>query len=237
MLCACAAPRDSFSLTPAPGQQALIREGVPALISAKKNTVFLRPIAPTQQAYGRPRFVIAMLNRGKAPETFTVSSISVESLKPRVASLRVYTHEELTKEVETQRNTQMALAAIGGALGAVSAAQSGYSTTTGSYSYGNRYGTYSQTTYNPALASAAANANAARTADSMASIEDQAQSKLAQLQATIIKDHTLMPGEWHGGVVVIDPPQKTDGGVAEYSISLTFAGERHTFLVKQQTRE
>jgi hypothetical protein len=70
----------------------------------------------------------------------------------------------------------------------------------------------------------------------MAAIEDQVQRKLGELQATVIKDHTLMPGEWHGGVIVIDPPGKTDGGAAEYSISLTFAGETHTFLVNQQTR-
>ena len=236
----CAAPRDDFSLRPSAGQQALVREGVPALLSSKRNTVFLRPLAPQQEANGRPRFVIAMLNRGKAPATFNVSSIAVSSLTPRKAKLRVYTHAELTEEVESERKTRLALGVIAGALGAVSAAQAGYSQTTGTYSsygpYGPRYGTYTQTTYNPAIAQAAADANAQRTAGNLAAIEEQAQAKLAELQATIIKDHTLMPGEWHGGVIVIDPPEKSEAGSADYSISLTFDGETHTFLVNQKTR-
>jgi hypothetical protein len=213
MLGACGAPLDHFSLKPSAGQQALVREGVPSLLSAKKHAVFLRPIAPRQEAQGRPRFVIAMLNRGKTPETFNVSSITVETLRPRKAKLRVYSHVELAQEVEVQRNTL-----------AVSAVQSGYSQTKG------------QTTYNPEKAQAALNANTKRTAADLSGTEKQAQAKLAELEAAIIKDHTLMPGEWHGGVVVIDPPEKTDRGAAEYSISLAFAGERHTFLVDQQTR-
>ena len=140
--------------------------------------------------------------------------------------------------VETARSTQLALGIVAGALGAYSAASAGYSQTTGTYTsagpHGTRYGTYSQTTYNPALAQAAADANARQTAGNLAAIEDQAQAKLGELQATIIKDHTLMPGEWHGGVVVIDTPEKSDAGAAEYEISLAFDGETHTFVVNQQ---
>jgi hypothetical protein len=217
MLGACAAPKDEFSLRPSAGQQAMVRDGVPSLYSSKTHTVFLRPLAPQQQTGQRPRFVIALINKGKTPATFNVSSITVQSTYPRKANLRVYTHAELAEEVETARNTQLALTAISGALGSYSASQSGYSYTTGS----TRYGSYSQTTYNPAVAQAAINANADRTADNFASIENNAQAKLAELQSTVIKDHTLMPGEWHGGVIVIDPPDKAEGAGAEYSISLT----------------
>jgi hypothetical protein len=220
---ACSSPLDQFSLTPSAGQHALVREGVPSLLSAKKHAVYLRPIASRQDANGRPRFVLAMLNRGKKPETFNVSSIAVQTERPRKAKLRVYTHEELAQEVEDERNTQVALEVISGTLGAISAVQSGYS-------QGK-----SQPTFNAEKATAALNANTKRTLDDLSGIDKQAQAKLGELEKSIIKDHTLMPGEWHGGVIVIDPPEKA-GGAAQYSISLALAGERHTFLVSQQAR-
>lgn len=95
---------------------------------------------------------------------------------------------------------------------------------------------YSSTTYNPALAQAAANVNTDRTANNMAAIQGQAEGMLSQLQATVLKDHTLMPGEWHGGVVVVQAPPKSEAGIAEYSISMTFDGEEHRFTVNQRTR-
>src|SRR5262249_45363890 len=100
-----------------------------------------------------------------------------------------------------------------------------------------KHGTYSQTTYSQAQAQAAMDANMQATIGNMAAIENQAQAKLSELEAAIIRDHTLMPGEWHGGVIVIDPPEKSDNGRAEYSISLVVDGESHTFRVGQQARE
>jgi hypothetical protein len=238
VLCGCSAPKDAYTLTPSNNQQAVVRDGVPALVSSRKHVVFLRPLASHQVSYARPRFVVALLNRGKAPATLKVSDIIVESTRPRRAKMRVFTHAELAQEVETQRNTQLVLGALSAAAGAYSAAQSGYSQTTGSYSgtgpYGSSYGTYSATTYNPAVAQVAAEANAERAASNLAGIEAQAQGKLAELQATVIKDHTLMPGEWHGGVIVLAPPEKGEAEGAEYSISITFDGEQHSFTVSQR---
>jgi hypothetical protein len=132
------------------------------------------------------------------------------------------------------------LSALSGAAGAYSAAQSGYSETTGSFTrnspYGTSYGSYSTTTYIPALAQAAIDASEDRTASSMAVIEGQAQDKLHELQATILKDHTVMPDEWHGGMIVFDAPAKADTGVAEYTITLRFDGEEHSFSITQQRR-
>jgi hypothetical protein len=166
-----------------------------------------------------------------------MAGVVVETTKPRKAKLRIYTHQELAAEVESQRNAQLFVSALAGAAGAVSASQAGYGHTTGSFTrtspYGTSYGTYSATTYNPAVAQAAANANADRTVANMAAIEGQAQDMLHQLQASIIKDHTLMPGEWHGGVLVVDAPDKGEAG-AEYNITLQFDGEVHSFQVSQK---
>lgn len=230
-------PKDVFSLTPAENQQAIVRDGVPALISAKRNVVFLRPVAPKQESHERPRFVVALFNKSKSPATFSVSDIRVTSSRPRETQIKVYTHSELADEVERARNTQLALGILSGAAGAVSAASAGNSYTTGSFAqtsrYGTSYGTYSSQTYSPALTQAALDANNQATLSNLAGIEAQAQSKLSELQATIIKDHTLMPGEWHGAVIVLAQPEMGDAG-AEYRISLRFDGEEHTFAVNQR---
>lgn len=236
-LSSCTAPKDTFSLTPSAGQEAMVRDGVPALVSSKRHIAFIRPAASQQASADRPRFVIALLNRGKQPATFSVATVAVEVARPRKVRLRVYTHHELMAEVESRRNAQLVVSALAGAAGAVSASQAGYGYTTGSYTrtspYGASHGTYSATNYNPAIAQAAANANADRTADNMVAIEGQAQGMLNQLQASVIKDHTLMPGESHGGLIVVDAPEKSDAG-AEYTITLQFDGEVHTFQVAQK---
>ena len=236
-MAACAPQKDSISLTAAPDQQSIVRDGVPALVSSKKNTVFLRPVEARQDSGGRPRFVIAMYNNGKAPATFKTSDMRVEMLQPRRADIKIYTHSELADEVETERNTRLFLAALSGAAGAVSAASAGTSYTTGSYGYHSPYGTgsgfYTASTYNPGIAQAAIYANNDRTASTMASIEANAQNALSGLKATILKDHTLMPGEWHGGVIVLDPPEMNQQG-AEYQITLRLDGEDHLFTVNQR---
>lgn len=236
----CAAPRDTFTLSAGENQQSVIRDGVPALVSTKRNVVFLRPAEDLQNSFERPRFVVAMFNRGKNPATMQVSDIDVRSTRPQVARLRVYTYAELMAEVETKKNTALVLTALAGAAGAYSAAQAGQVQTTGSFTrqgpYGASYGTYSATTYNPALAQIAMNQNADRTAYDMASIQAQAQGKLQELQGTILKDHTVMPGEWHGGVIVFDDPPKSTAGAAEYQITVRFDGEEHVFNVAQRRR-
>ena len=233
---ACAPQKDVISLAAAPDQQSIVRDGVPALVSSKKNAVFLRPIDARQESGGRPKFVVAMFNRGNAPATFKTSDMQVEMLRPRHAHIKVYTHAELADEVETERNTRLFLAALSGAAGAMSAASAGTTHTHGSYGYHSPYGAgsgyYTASTYNPGLAQAAIDANNDRTLDSMASIEAGAQNALTNLKATILKDHTLMPGEWHGGMIVLDPPEMGKQG-AEYQITLRFDGEEHVFSVNQ----
>lgn len=239
MCAACAPAKDTFSLVAAGGQEALVRDGVPGLVSSKRHTVVLRPLSAEQISNDRPRFVIAILNRGRRPSTFLTSTIEVDAVKPHKRRLKVYSHSELVAEVEAKRNTGIFISALAGAAGAVSASRAGYSHTTGAISqtgpYGTSFGSYSATTYNPAVAQMAANANADRTAGNMAAIEGQAQAALAQLQTTILKDHTIMPGEWHGGVIVVDEPEKGDTG-AEYTLSLSFEGEQHSFHVAQNQR-
>ncbi|WIW49545.1 hypothetical protein ML401_16125 [Bradyrhizobium sp. 62B] len=59
-----------------PQQQALMRDGQPALVSRQKTSlVLVRPAARQMQANGRPVFVVGINNLGKQPVDFRVSQV------------------------------------------------------------------------------------------------------------------------------------------------------------------
>jgi hypothetical protein len=93
-----------------------------------------------------------------------------------------------------------------------------------------------QTTgYSPA-ANAIAQANASAQNDALISATiEQGQQNLATLEKSVIKDDTLLPGEWYGGLLVLQPlassesrnPPKT------YSIALLVGQDRHQIDITQ----
>lgn len=49
----------------------------------------------------------------------------------------------------------------------------------------------------------------------------------------MIKDNTLMPGEWYGGQLHLAPPTDQGGGPKTYTIVITVGTERHVIDVAQ----
>jgi hypothetical protein len=47
-----------------------------------------------------------------------------------------------------------------------------------------------------------------------------------------LKDNTVLPGEWVGGLVIVDAPAKSDGA-ATYRIDVQLSGKIHSFVVSQ----
>jgi len=241
VLSACAT-NDQLSLVADADQQSLTRNGVQALISKKKHLVMLRPSAKTVRSNGRPSFVVAMRNMGNASLEFRIADIRAQSAAEngKAVALRIYSYEQLVQEAEDQRNTQLVLAGLAGAANAMAAANAGYVRSTGSYS-GRSYGvspqsfsgTYTASTYDPYRAQAAQRAANAETAANFAAIEAQGEQNLAMLESTIIKDHTLLPGEWFGGSIVLDTPPKSEAGRSEYLIVIGLGGDDHAFRVSQ----
>ena len=45
---------------------------------------------------------------------------------------------------------------------------------------------------------------------------------------SILKDNTVLPGEWVGGIVVLDAPTKARDGSATYRIDIQLSGEVHS---------
>lgn len=238
-----------ISLNAAPNQESLTRDGVPALLSKQKHVVMLRPASAVIRSSGRPAFVVAVYNPTKAPIELRVAGISARQIdaKSQAVAVHVYTYEELTAEVERKQRWATFAAALGGAANAMAAANAGYTYTSGNYygsshgtysgdlngSYtGSTRGTYSATTYDPARAYAAQQMASAETAANFAAIQANGQRALDELQNAILKDNTVMPGEWIGGVVVLDSPIEANGA-ANYSIDVRIGSEVHTFAVNQ----
>jgi len=248
LLCGCAS-KDRISLVADQSQQALTRDGVPALVSNKRQVVMLRPVTSVVQSGGRPAFVVAIYNPTKQPIEFRASGISaqLDHATKGPVGLHVYSYEELVAEVERKQRWAAFGAALQGVGAAMSAANAGYSHTTGMYS-GNTYGrysgalngtysasttgTFSATTYDSGRAYAAQQYASAQTAANFAAIEAQGRQALDALQNSILKDNTILPGEWVGGIVIVDAPAKSDGA-ANYRIDVQLPGEVHSFVVSQ----
>jgi hypothetical protein len=59
---------------------------------------------------------------------------------------------------------------------------------------------------------------------------------MAMLERAVIKDNTLMPGEWYGGQLHIQP-LISDAGMKLYSISLQVGSDIHEISIMQGTLE
>jgi hypothetical protein len=115
------------------------------------------------------------------------------------------------------------LAAGASAYGASQAGYGQYTTPSG------RTGTF----YSP-TAAAIAQGNVAAQNDAMiAATVETGQRNMATLEQTVIKDNTLMPGEWYGGQLHLAPPTDQAGGPKVYSIVIMVGSDRHIIEVAQ----
>jgi hypothetical protein len=211
-----------------PQQQALMRDGQPALVSRQKNSlVLVRPATRQLQANGRPVFVVGINNLGRQPVDFRVSQ--VEALQHVGASdyqMQIVTYEMLVQEEKNRQIAAALLTGVAAAGNAYSASQAGY----GHYTTpSGRTGTF----YSPTAAVIAQN-NAAYQNDAMISATiETGQRNMAVLEQSVIKDNTLMPGEWYGGQLHLAPPTDQGGGAKTYTIIITVGTEQHVIDVSQ----
>lgn len=225
------------SFVPNAQQEAIVRDGQPALISKKpKSVVMVRPATRSFQGGERPAFVVAVLNTGPAPATLYVHDVRVSQSIPgdKPYELKVYSYDDLVAEEKQAQLNRAILVSLAAGANAAAAANAGYYNASGTvYSpYGVSRVTVSG--YDPSAA-AIANANAAATNSAMiADAVETGQRNLAVLEQSVMKDNTVLPGEWYGGRVVIAPPKlvATDKPKV-YRITVSFAGEVHEIDVTQ----
>ena len=116
-----------------PQQQAMMRDGQPALVSRQKSSlVLVRAAARKLQARGRPVFVVAMNNLGGQPIDFKVDQVeAIQHVGDTNYVMQVITFEKLADE---ERNRQIAaailtgVAAAGNAYGASQTGRGTYTT-------------------------------------------------------------------------------------------------------------
>jgi hypothetical protein len=89
------------------------------------------------------------------------------------------------------------------------------------------------TFYSPTAAAVAQN-NAAVQNDAMvAATVESGQRNMAVLEQSVIKDNTLMPGEWYGGQLHLAPPTDQADEQKSYTIVITVGSDRHVIDVTQ----
>lgn len=230
MLCGCVTNNETVRFrASSPQQQAMMRDGQPALVSRQKNSVVLiRPASRQLQAGGRPIFVVGINNLSKGSVDFRVAQVEANQVvNDQDFPMTVVTFEMLAQEEQSRQVARAILVGVAGAANAYGASRAGY----GSYTTpSGRTGTF----YSP-TAAAIAQGNAAAQNDAMISATiERGQQNMAQLEQAVIKDNTLLPGEWYGGQLHLSPPTAhPSGGQKAYSIVVVVGSERHVIDVSQ----
>jgi hypothetical protein len=234
-LCAGCVTTETVQFQPSRDQQAIVRDGQPALVSQRKNSIVIaRPAARQFRIGGRPVFVIAINNRTMTPIDFRVANVQVTQIvRGETAQLKVITYEMLVQEEQTRQ----VFAAIGTGL---AAAGNSYSASRAGYYDANSTvytprGVYQVNTtgYSPtAAAIAQSNANA-QNAEMISATIERGQANMAMLERGVIKDNTLMPGEWYGGQLHLQPLVSVDGPTKTYSIAVIVGSDRHEITIVQ----
>jgi hypothetical protein len=226
---------EAVQFAPSPNQSAIVRDGVPAIVSRKNSSiVMISPAKRGEPSNGRLIFVVAVTNLSKQPFDFHVSDISATQITSdgSVVALQVIPYEQLANE---ERNREVAAAVLTGlAAGAnsYSAAYAGYGHANGAVYTPNGTATFTSTYYDP-TAAAVAQANASAQNEAMISNTiETGQRNMAALEHSVLKDNTVMPGEWVGGQVHISPPV-SGGQPKRYTIAVNLAGDAHQVEVIQ----
>jgi hypothetical protein len=236
-LCAGCVTTESVQFQPTADQQSIVRDGRPGLVSTRKNSIVIaRPAARQLQIGGRPVFVLAIYNRSSKPLNFRVADVSVtQTVNGGEAQLKVITYEELVQEEQTRQTFRAIGAGLAAAGNSISASQAGYYHSNSTvYAPGGMY-QVSTTGYSPtAAAIAQANANATN-AELIGATIERGQANMAFLERAVIKDNTLMPGEWYGGQLHIQPLISQGGPIKYYKISVQVGPDRHEIQIAQGT--
>src|SRR5260370_26510630 len=225
---------ETVQFRPKPDQQALMRDGQSALVSRRKNSIVLiRPAAGEFRKGGRPVFVVGINNLSKGPLEFRVADIdATQSINGEVAQLQVITYEDLKQEERNRQIASALLVGLAAGANAAAASQAGYYNSTSTV-YGPRGGyTVNTTGYSPAAAAIAQSNASAQNELMLSATIQRGQANLANLERSVMKDNTLLPGEWYGGQLHLQPLAQSLGGKYYQNFLLGGAGP-HEIEIEQ----
>jgi hypothetical protein len=221
-------------------QSAIVRDGRPALVSRKKQSIVLVGPAGREIAQGvRPVYIVAATNLTGQPLDLRVANIQVNQRTPggSLRPLQVITYEQLVQEERTRQVIGALLVGAAAGANAYSASRSGYGTYSGTVYTPRGAASYSGTYFSP-TANAIAQANASAQNEAMiSSTIARGQANMASLERSVLKDNSIMPGEWIGGQLHFAPPESEGGQSKQYTISISIGGEVHEIDVTQGPRQ
>jgi hypothetical protein len=234
-LAGCAA-RETVQFSTAAGQSSFVRDGQPIIVSPMHDSiVMVWPASRELRSGARPVFVVAATNRTRNPFDLRTANIHVFQTINGVEAqeLPIVTYEELVSEERTRQAVAALATGIAAGANAYSASQAGYGHMYGTVNTGYGIQTVSTTYYDP-TAAAVAQSNAAATNDALISAAVQnGQRNLASLERNVLKDNTIMPGEWVGGQLFFAPPQAENGQAKSYRILIRLGGDSHSIDIVQ----
>ena len=206
-----------------------MRDGQPALVSRQKNSlVLVRPASRQLQVNGRPVFVVGINNFGKQPTEFRVAQVeAIQHVGGSDFGMQIVTFEMLQQE---EKNRQVARSRSRWRCRCCERLQRVSARATEAT---RRQAVAPVRFYSPTAAAIAQNNAAVQNEAMFAATIETGQRNMAALEQTVIKDNTLMPGEWYGGQLHIAPPTDQAGGQKSYTIVITVGQDRHVVDVNQ----
>jgi len=189
--------------------------------SFKTNAVAVKVFKSKVSTAKKGGFVVAIANLSQSPILFSPKCISIEADGRQV---KIYSYEELKKEIE-QRARQLALATVLLGMGAaMQVNRPQYGTITAWGPGGFSSGTYS--IYDPASVAATQAMIGANMVSQINAIENMRNSDL-QIVETVLREHTLYPQETYAGLVVFEPPKEKNKQTI--TLKITLGSDVHEF--------
>jgi hypothetical protein len=168
---------------------------------------------------------------------FAVGAIqATQRIEDQVVGLRVLTYEELATEERNRQIARAILVGVAAGANAYSASQAGHYSANSTVQ--TPRGTYQVNTtgYSPTAAAIAQSNAAAQNEAMIAATIETGQQNLAALERSVIKDNTLLPGEWYGGQLHLQPLASAGSGVPKvYSLALAVGNDRHQIDIVQES--
>lgn len=222
----------SIQAQPNPEQKTSYVAGQPVILSEKKYSVVVSQSSSQARSNERLSFLVYLLNNQDLPINFGTENITA-SLNGQL--IKVFNHEEVIAQMESERNAQMlsmALAGLGQTMSATGQQQH-FGTMSSQYHGSQGYSgqglsTYSGTTYNPTAAAVAQSNIQAQTQQNIGNISQTHNQEIANTRSALLATETVYPGNNHGGYILTE---QLGGSNSTGTLTLTVAvgGELHSF--------
>ena len=215
------------------GQEVRYDNGAPTTESVKIASAVR--ISPARTSFeDRLELRVASLNLGQ--EAFDIGPESVRVITSEGRPMRTWTRAMLAREAKSRARWAELAAALSATADSYAASQAADTHTYGAVkaTKGRRTAdaSFKMTTRDDARAIALQQDIDDRTSAEMAAIKDGLAKTLDALDGHMLQRTTVDPGEFSGGIVVVDRPKFAEAEPQSVDVLVTVAGERHRFTFR-----